>query len=72
MRGHTMVVRPARAYLVTNPGPMFGVRRIEFRHTAPAGSVVPLEVDGRPVRVLLTDTPLNGGLLAAELQNTYL
>jgi len=35
-------------------------------------SVVPLEVDGRPVRALLTDTPLVGDVLAAELQNVYL
>ncbi|MFD8650899.1 hypothetical protein [Streptomyces mirabilis] len=41
-------------YLVTNPGPLFGGRRIVFRSSAPAGRVVPLEVDGRPVRALLT------------------
>ncbi|MDR3081926.1 MAG: hypothetical protein LBV60_13555 [Streptomyces sp.] len=59
-------------YLVINPGPLFGDRRITFTSPASAGSVVPLEVDGRPVRVLLTDTPLAGGVLAAELQITYL
>lgn len=64
---------PARTYLVTNPSALFDSgRRIEFRSSRPAGSVVPLEVDGRPVRALLTDTPLNGGLLAAELQIAYL
>jgi hypothetical protein len=63
---------PVRTYLVINPGPLFGDRRITFTSPAPAGSVVPLKVDGRPVRALLTDTPLNGGILAAELQITYL
>ncbi|MEV8344618.1 hypothetical protein [Streptomyces niveus] len=62
----------ARTYLVINSGPVFGDRRITFTSSAPAGSVVPLEVDGRPFRALLTDTPLNGGLLGAELQITYL
>ncbi|MFE1947283.1 hypothetical protein [Streptomyces massasporeus] len=64
-----------RTYQVINPGPLFGDRRrITFTFTgpAPAGSVVPLEVDGCPVRALLTATPLNGGLLAAELQLSYL
>lgn len=62
-----------RTYLVTNPSALFGPgRRIEFRSSRPAGSLVPLQVDGRPVRALLTDTPLNGRLFAAELQITYL
>ncbi|MFC9280896.1 hypothetical protein [Streptomyces collinus] len=67
-----MAERPARTYLVINPGPLFGARRITFRSSAPAGAVVLVDVDGRPVRALLTDTRLNGGLLAAELQITYL
>ncbi|WP_409473540.1 hypothetical protein [Streptomyces sp. HC307] len=67
-----MAHRPARTYLVTNSGPLFGARRITFRSSAPAGAVVRLDFDGRPVRALLTDTPLNGGLLAAELEITYL
>lgn len=67
-----MADRPVRKYLVTNPGPLFGARRIVFRSAAPAGAVVRVDVDGRPYRALLTDTPLNGGLLAAELQITYL
>ncbi|OVZ99539.1 hypothetical protein B9W64_37745 [Streptomyces sp. CS159] len=67
------MTRPARAYLVTNPGPVFGPgRRIVFRSAAPAGSVVRFEVDGRPVRALLTTTMVNGSLLGAELQLTYL
>ncbi|SEE82632.1 hypothetical protein SAMN05216483_6674 [Streptomyces sp. 2131.1] len=61
-----------RTYLVINSGALFGGRRVTFTSPAPAGSVVQLKVDGRPVRALLTDTPLNGGLLAAELQITYL
>ncbi|MGV9509365.1 hypothetical protein ACWDQZ_27570 [Streptomyces tendae] len=68
-----MAARPARTYLVTNSSVLFGPgRRIEFRSAAPAGSVVSLEVDGRPVRALLTDTPLFGDLLGAELQVRYL
>ncbi|QFG13334.1 hypothetical protein SEA_GILGAMESH_142 [Streptomyces phage Gilgamesh] len=68
-----MAARPVRTYLVTNPSVLFGSgRRIEFRSAAPAGSVVSLEVDGRPVRALLTDTPMTGDLLGAELQITYL
>ncbi|MEU9355067.1 hypothetical protein AB0D65_29735 [Streptomyces griseoloalbus] len=67
------MTRPARTYLVTNPSVLFAPgRRIVFRHAAPAGSVVRFEVDGRPVRALLTDTPLTGDLLGAELQITYL
>ncbi|MFI7415294.1 hypothetical protein ACIBU0_42340 [Streptomyces sp. NPDC049627] len=65
-------MRSVRTYLVINPGPLFGDRRITFTSRAPAGSVVSLEVDGRPVRALLTDTPLVGDVLAAELQITYL
>ncbi|MFI9772224.1 hypothetical protein ACIHJG_35980 [Streptomyces sp. NPDC052415] len=62
-----------RTYLVTNPSAMFGPgRRITFRNSAPAGSVVRIDVDGRPARALLTDTVLAGGLRAAELQNIYL
>ncbi|MFE1206408.1 hypothetical protein ACFW5V_32495 [Streptomyces sp. NPDC058762] len=58
---------------MTNPGALFGPgRRIVFRSAAPAGSVIRIEVDGRPVRALLTDTPLAGDLLGAELQITYL
>ncbi|MFD7501575.1 hypothetical protein [Streptomyces sp. NPDC059850] len=67
-----MADRPVRTYLVINPGPLFGARRITFRSSAPAGHVVDVNVDGRPVRALLTDTPLNGGVLAAELEITYL
>ncbi|MGW2496201.1 hypothetical protein ACWCV2_17085 [Streptomyces pseudogriseolus] len=68
-----MADRPVRTYLVTNPGPLFGPgRRITFRSPAPAGSVVTLTVDGRPVRARLTDTALNGGLLGAELLISYL
>ncbi|MCX5182596.1 hypothetical protein [Streptomyces sp. NBC_00268] len=71
-RGSTMA-DSVRTYLVINSGALFGPgRRIEFRSSCPAGSVVPLEVDGRPVRALLTDTPLGGGVLAAELQDCYL
>ncbi|MBZ6253549.1 hypothetical protein KVH27_34945 [Streptomyces olivaceus] len=67
------MTRPARAYLVTNPGALFGPgRRIVFRSAAPAGSVVHLRVDGRPVRALLTTDPVTGDLLSAELQLTYL
>ncbi|MET9776214.1 hypothetical protein ABZ023_18470 [Streptomyces sp. NPDC006367] len=67
------MTRTARTYLVTNPSVLFGPgRRITFCSSAPAGSVVPLEVDGRPVRALLTTTVVNGGLLGAELQLTYL
>ncbi|MGW7691234.1 hypothetical protein ACWGMA_20560 [Streptomyces asiaticus] len=62
-----------RTYLVTNPDTLFDPgRRIIFRSSAPVGSVVPLKVDGRPVRALLTDTPLVGDVLAAELQDLYL
>ncbi|MER6424094.1 hypothetical protein [Streptomyces sp. NPDC001137] len=61
-----------RTYVVTNSRALFGARVIRFRSSAPAGSVVPLEVDGRPVRAFLTDTPLAGDVLAAELQNVYL
>ncbi|MFD5856107.1 hypothetical protein [Streptomyces chartreusis] len=61
-----------RTYLVTNPGPLLGAGRITFRSTAPAGSVVVLKFDCLPVDVLLTDTRLNSGMFAAELQITYL
>ncbi|MFE2181398.1 hypothetical protein [Streptomyces sp. NPDC059455] len=62
-----------RTYLVIIPGALFGPgRRIVFRSSRPVGSVVSGVVDGRPVRVLLTDTPLNGGLFVAELQDLYL
>ncbi|MCG8971817.1 hypothetical protein [Streptomyces sp. CL12-4] len=64
-----MAVRPVRTYIVTNASAIFGPgRRIEFRSSAPAGSVVPLNVDGRRVRALLTDTPLDGRRRVAELQ----
>ncbi|WP_157869456.1 hypothetical protein [Streptomyces hirsutus] len=49
-----MADRPVRVYLVINPGPLFGARRVTFPSSAPAGSVV--RVDGRLIRVLLTDT----------------
>lgn len=62
-----------RTYLVTNPAPLFAPgRRIVFNSSRPDGAVVALEVDGRPVAALLTDTPLNGGLFGAELQIRYL
>lgn len=67
-----MAQNSARTYLVTNPTALFGKSRIVFRSSAPAGDVVPLEVDGRAVEVLLTDTPLVGDVLAAELQGVYL
>ncbi|MFF8789168.1 hypothetical protein [Streptomyces sp. NPDC015125] len=67
-----MADRPIRTYLVINPGPLFGTRRITFRSSAPAGHVIDVDVDGRPVRALLTDTPLDGDLLAAEREITYL
>ncbi|MFK0279484.1 hypothetical protein ACIQVL_03285 [Streptomyces sp. NPDC090499] len=66
------MARPARTYLVTNSRALFGARVIRFRSSAPAGSIVPLKVDGRPVRALLTDTPLVGDVLVAELQDVYL
>jgi hypothetical protein len=68
-----MTQRPVRAYLVSNPGPLFGPgRRITFRSCSPAGSVVTVTVDGRPIPALLTDTPLAGGHFAAELETLYL
>ncbi|MFH8736787.1 hypothetical protein [Streptomyces sp. NPDC017964] len=67
-----MAERPARTYLVTNPTALFGPRRIVFHSSAPAGSVVRVDIDGRPFRALLTSDAQNGGLLAAELQITYL
>ncbi|MER6153718.1 hypothetical protein [Streptomyces hirsutus] len=51
-----MADRPVRVYLVINPGPLFGARRVTFPSSAPAGSVVRVDVDGRLIRVLLTDT----------------
>ncbi|MEU1592711.1 hypothetical protein ABZ468_07590 [Streptomyces sp. NPDC005708] len=64
---------PVRRYLISNPSPAFGHgRRITFQSAAPAGSVVRVRVDGRPVRVHLTDTPLYGGLYAAEVEVKYL
>ncbi|MGW8688029.1 hypothetical protein ACWGNN_44885 [Streptomyces sp. NPDC055817] len=45
-----MAKRPARTYLVTNPTALFGARRIMFRSSAPACSVVRVDVDGRPFR----------------------
>ncbi|MFF8399874.1 hypothetical protein [Streptomyces sp. NPDC016172] len=69
-----MAARPTRTYVVTNPSALFGARHITFTSSAPAGSVVRLDVDGRPVRALLTDTPLPGyrNVLGAELQDCYL
>ncbi|WP_181383761.1 hypothetical protein [Streptomyces sp. NWU339] len=57
--------RPARFYLVINPGPLFGARRVTFPSPAPAGPLARVDVGGRLIRVLLTGTPLNGGLRAA-------
>ncbi|MEU1273467.1 hypothetical protein [Streptomyces sp. NPDC005799] len=65
------MTRPVRTYLVVNAAHDSGCLII-FPNSVPAGSVVPLEVDGRPVRVLLTDAPLVGDVLAAELQDCYL
>ncbi|MGW2938552.1 hypothetical protein ACWDA7_43850 [Streptomyces sp. NPDC001156] len=65
----------ARTYLVTNSRPLFGPgARIVFRNSAPADSVVLRVIDGRPIRVLLTDTPLPeyGKVFAAELQDCHL
>jgi hypothetical protein len=59
-----------RTYLVTNSSALFGSgRRIILTSAETAGSVVLLKVDGRPVRVLLTGTPLpgHGRVFAAEL-----
>ncbi|MGW2550053.1 hypothetical protein [Streptomyces sp. NPDC001635] len=68
-----MAATPVRRYLITNPSALFGGGTvIPFSHAAPVGSVVALRVDGRPVRVLLTDTPLAGGVFGAELQIRYL
>ena len=62
-----------RIYMIINSSALFGPdRRIKFRSSAAPGTVVPLKVDGRPVRALLTDTPLDGNVLVAELQNIYL
>ena len=62
-----------RTYMVTNSSALFGPgRRIKFRSSAAPGTIVPLDVDGRPVRALLTDTSLVGDVLVAELQNVYL
>ncbi|MGW0033020.1 hypothetical protein ACWDXD_24790 [Streptomyces sp. NPDC003314] len=68
-----MVDRPVRTYLVTNPTALFEPgRRIEFRSSRPAGTVVTGMVDGRRVRARLTDTPLDGNRFAAVLEVTYL
>jgi hypothetical protein len=64
-----------RTYLVTNSSALFGPSaRIVVRSSAPAGSVISGVFDGRPVHVLLTDTPLPayGDVFAAELQDLYL
>ncbi|MFE9924876.1 hypothetical protein ACFYQA_25895 [Streptomyces sp. NPDC005774] len=50
-----MADRPVRVYLVINPGPLFGARRLTFPSSAPAGSLVRVDVGGRPVRRLLLD-----------------
>ncbi|MFF2641754.1 hypothetical protein ACFVUB_18115 [Streptomyces niveus] len=68
-----MADRPARTYQVTNSTALFGPRcRIFFRSSAPAGSVVLINVNSSPVRALLTDSPLNGDLLDAQLVIAYL
>ncbi|MCX4976493.1 hypothetical protein [Streptomyces sp. NBC_00620] len=68
-----MTANPVHTYLVTNPSTLFDPKRvIEFESSAPIGSVREVEIDGRPVRILLTGIPLNGGLRGAELQVTYL
>lgn len=60
-------------YLMTNSSALFGPgRRIKFRSSAGPDTVVPLKVDGRSVRALLTDTPFVGDVLVAQLQNVYL
>ncbi|MFG2761629.1 hypothetical protein [Streptomyces wuyuanensis] len=62
-----------RVYQVNNVSALFESGTvIEFPHDAPAGSIVTHVVDGRPVRVLLTDTPLSGGRYAAEFVDCYL
>ncbi|MGI5517982.1 hypothetical protein [Streptomyces sp. CA-106131] len=69
------MTEPARTYLVINAGPVFGPgARVVIYSSAPAGSIVDHVVDGHPVRVLLTDTPLPayGNAFAAELQDCYL
>lgn len=68
-----MTANPIRTYVVTNPSALFAPGcRIVFDSSRPAGSIVPREIDGRPVRVLLTGIPLDSGVLGAELQITYL
>ncbi|MGW4087041.1 hypothetical protein ACWEGS_28815 [Streptomyces sp. NPDC004822] len=61
-----------RTYLVI--GPQFDDSGVPFPSAAPAGSVVTHEVDGRRIRVLLTDTPLpgHGNVYVAEAQDGYL
>lgn len=66
-----MAQNPTRIYVVTNNAPVTS-GRITFRHSAPAGAVVSIRVDGRPARALLTDTLLTGGRYAAELERRYL
>ncbi|MFG2408820.1 hypothetical protein ACGFR8_31640 [Streptomyces brevispora] len=62
-----------RTYVVTNPSVLSTPGRvIRFRSAAPVGAVVRAKVDGRPVRVLLTDDPLNGGCFGATLIVNYL
>ncbi|MEU5748173.1 hypothetical protein ABZ804_21875 [Streptomyces sp. NPDC047726] len=67
-----MAQNPTRTYLVTNTASAVDGRRITFRHSAPAGAVVSIRVDGHPARALLTDTLLTGGRYAAELERRYL
>ncbi|WP_371605021.1 hypothetical protein OG345_42140 (plasmid) [Streptomyces sp. NBC_01220] len=62
-----------RTYVVSNPSVLFEPDRvISFPSAAPVGSVVQGKVDGRPVRALLTDDPLNGGCFGAVLIVKYL
>ncbi|GAA5070654.1 hypothetical protein [Streptomyces similanensis] len=64
-----------RTYLITNASALFGEgARIRIYSAAPAGFVVRRVIGGRPVAVLLTDSPLpgHGNVLIAELQDCYL
>ncbi|MGW7090025.1 hypothetical protein ACWGH2_41950 [Streptomyces sp. NPDC054871] len=65
-------LQPARTYVISNASVLGAGRLRPFRHTAPVGSIVVLRIGGRPMRVLLTGTPLNGSLLRAELLFTAL
>ncbi|MFJ3714338.1 hypothetical protein [Streptomyces sp. NPDC090057] len=65
------MAHPTLTYLVTNPGVLFHPdERITLRSAAPADTVVRYLVNGRLVRVLLTDTPLPayGHVYGADLR----